>query len=260
MSTEPIFNTSAVTAAAPESIGSVADENDDDLLSCAAHSVHETISISSHTSSSSLHYSYSINSSNSEQVASDIGHGSSSPIDAIASDRKSISSIASAFSGTTAVAAVDTNPSKRTQSFVRLMAKRFEEIQDPQQSNHEANFNECNWWLKAPSVTYLEDDVLCNDDKSDRLISDFSKNCDIQNEQFDFQTDVINDSANENEQMEGVKSRIFRLNQLSNSVVNLTKKHFSSRRTSNSNFRYIFLSSLQCNCSYVHSVTTDSRN
>lgn len=232
MSTEPIFNTSAVTAATAQN-SIVIDENDDDSFSGAANSVSETISIGSHTSSSSLRYSYTINSTNSEQVAPDIGHGSSA-FDIIDSDRKSVSSTASLLSVVAAGTDIDTNHSKqRKSSYVRSMAKRFEEITDPQQTNHEANFNECNWWLKSPSVTYLEDDVLCNVDKNDKFISDFSDNCDIKNEQYDLQTDV-----NAKEQIEGVKSRIFRLNQLSNSADNLSKKHYSNKGISNSNYRY----------------------
>lgn len=46
--------------------------------------------------------------------------------------------------------------SKETPSFVRKMAKKFEQIAGS--TSYEANFNHCNWWLEMPaSVTCFDD-------------------------------------------------------------------------------------------------------
>lgn len=51
---------------------------------------------------------------------------------------------------------------KDTQSFVRQMAKQFEQIgvdSTVYTSSHEANFRQCNWWLEMPSSVTCFDDL-----------------------------------------------------------------------------------------------------
>lgn len=295
MSSEPIYNisTESVTAAVPTptSDNIVINGKDDDSLSSTAATdsgisnlVSETISIGSHsTSSSSLRYSYSINSIVSDEPAeqacgandgyeiidSNPNRGTiTSTICAQFNDEPDVKSISSETVLLNDHALVlpsgfDNNNnnnsiSKRKQSYVRLMAKRFEEVTDAQQINQEANFNECNWWLKTPSVTYLEDDeFLCgnnsnstNDTNADDKLNKFATIA----TPSDFSTVNINkfinkhllcddDDDGENEMVGGVKSRILRLNQLSSSSDNLhTKKHFAYKSFSNSNYRYLLFS------------------